>query len=97
MFTPTYVYIPLTRPQLVRFTLALTLIAISLGLIAKPILQLVLDFPIAGSSDVKFYVPGILMPLEVIGGILMLFITMHLAKAIARLHGTMAKAMFVTG
>jgi hypothetical protein len=35
------------------------------------------------------------MPLTVIGGILLLILTMHLVKALGKMHGKLAKALLV--
>jgi hypothetical protein len=81
---------------IIYFTVATVLIAISLGFIAQPVLQLVFNLPMAQIGDTSYYTPGILMPVVVVGGILLLVITMHLAKSVGRMHGALAKAMLVT-
>jgi hypothetical protein len=81
---------------IVYFTVATVLIAVSLGLIAQPVLQLVFNLPMAQIDDISYYTPGVLMPLVVAGGILFLAIAMHLVKSVGKMHGALAKAMLVT-
>lgn len=82
---------------IIYFTVAIVLIAVSLGFIAQPVLQLVFNLPMAQIDDIGYYTPGVLMPLVVLGGILLLIGTMHLVKSVGRMHGALAKAMLVTG
>jgi hypothetical protein len=46
-------------------------------------------------AGVPYYTPGWLMPFAVIGGIILIFTTMHFAKLVGRMHGGLAKAMLV--
>jgi len=90
------VYMILQMPLgIIYFTVIITLIAISLWGIAIPILQLGFDIPVYQYYDVYYYLARWLMPFTVICGILLLTATMHLSKAVGRLHGNLAKAMLV--
>lgn len=90
------VYMILQMPLgIIYFTVVITLIAISLWGIAIPILQLGFNIPVYMYYDVYYYLARWLMPLTVISGILLLTATMHLLKAVGRLHGNLAKAMLV--
>jgi hypothetical protein len=80
---------------IIYFTVIITLIALSLWGIAIPILQLGFNIPVGQNYDVYYYLAGWLMPFTVIGGILLLTVTMHLVKAAGRLHGNLAKVMLV--
>ena len=64
-------------------------------LFIKPILELVWGIPTFVIGDYGYFTPGWLMPFAVIGGILLLFATMHLAKYMGKMHGIMAKSMLV--
>jgi uncharacterized membrane protein len=90
------VYMILQMPLgIIYFTVLITLIAVSLGLIFKPVLELAWGIPSFVIGDYGYFTPTWLIPFAVIGGILLLFATMHLAKYIGRLHGMMAKTMLV--
>jgi hypothetical protein len=70
---------------------------LSLGLagIAMPVLHFVFGFPIHQSSDTVFYLPDWLAPLFVIVGMMWFLVTLHVARALGRLHGRFAKTMLV--
>jgi uncharacterized membrane protein len=82
---------------IIYFTLIITLVAVSLALIAEPILTYVFSFPIYQHHNYGFYLPVWAMPLVVGGGFLLLVVTLHLARGIGRLHGRYAKALLVKG
>jgi hypothetical protein len=71
------------------------LIGLSLGGMAIPIMELGFDFHPVLFNDFQVYTPVWAMPLTVIGGILLLILTMHLVKALGRMHGALAKALLV--
>ena len=77
------------------FTLFVTLISVSLGLVASPILEFVFNVPVFADSGTFYYLNGWLMPIIVFAGVLLFFATLHLAKAIGNFHGNLAKAMLV--
>jgi uncharacterized membrane protein len=90
------VYMILQMPLgIIYFTVIIILIALSLWGIAIPILQLGFNIPVSQQLDTYYYLARWMMPVTVIGGILLLTATMHLAKAAGRLHGNWAKAMLV--
>jgi len=80
---------------IVYFTLIITLVAVSLALIAEPILTFVFSFPIYEHHNYSFYLPVWAMPLVVMGGFLLLVATLHIARGIGRLHGRYAKSLLV--
>jgi len=80
---------------IVYFTVATIFVALSLGFISQPVLQLVFNLPMAQIDNTSYYTPGVLMPLVVLAGILLLVITMHLARYVGKMHGALAKAMLV--
>ena len=90
------VYMLIQMPLgIIYFTVIVTLIGVSAGLIAWPIAALSHGLPLFIISPYEYYVPGWLIPIWVIGGILLLTATMHLAKYTGRLHGAWAKVMLV--
>ncbi|OGO18583.1 MAG: hypothetical protein A2Z15_05195 [Chloroflexi bacterium RBG_16_50_11] len=80
---------------IIYFTVFITLFAVSFGFIFKPVLELVWGIPTFVIGDYGYYTPVWLLPFTVIGGILLLFATMHLAKYAGKLHGMLAKTMLV--
>ena len=80
---------------IIYFTVFITLISCAGWLIFKPVTELVWNIPSFIIGDYGYYTPIWLMPFAVIGGILLLFAIMHLAKYVGRLHGMMAKTMLV--
>ena len=90
------VYMLLQLPLgITYFTVFVTLIAASLGLVVNPILELVFNIPVFGYNGSLYYLNGWVMPFAVIAGVLLFFLTLHLAKVIGNLHGKLAKIMLV--
>ena len=90
------VYMILQLPLgIIYFTVFITLIASSLYLIASPILELVFNLPLFTIWNTLYYFHGWVMPFAVIAGILLFFLTLHLAKLTGSLQGKLAKAMLV--
>jgi uncharacterized membrane protein len=77
------------------FSFFITLIALSLSGIAIPVLQLGYDIPVFYIDGVRYFLQGWVLPLTVIGGILLGFVTLHLMRYTGRIHGALAKAMLV--
>ncbi len=86
------IYLPLGT---FYFSVFVTLIATSLYMILIPVVQIIFNYPLFNIHGVGYYFPVWLMPFIVIGGILLLFGTMHLAKALGKLQGRLAKVMLV--
>jgi hypothetical protein len=78
------------------FTLLVVLLSFSLAFLSIPILQLGFHLPVAALGGTTYFLPSVYLPLCVLAGILLLTITMHLAKGIGQLHGRFAKFMLVT-
>ena len=90
------VYMLLQLPLgIAYFTVFITLISISLGLVLTPILELVFNVPMFTNNGSLYYLNGWMMPIAVIAGILLFFMTLHLAKLTGNAHGKLAKAMLV--
>jgi hypothetical protein len=91
------IYMLLQMPLgIIYFTVFITLIAVSIWFIVRPVLELVFGQPVF-IADVPYFTPGWLMPFAVVGGLLLLVLTMHLVRLAGRLHGRLAKAMLVRG
>ena len=80
---------------IIYFTVFISLIAFAGALIFKPVMELVWNIPSFIIGNYGYYTPVWLMPFAVIGGILLLFAIMHLAKYVSKLHAMMAKTMLV--
>lgn len=93
----TLLYMLLQLPLgVIYFTLVITLISIGIGLIASPILQLFSSAPLVTINDNHYFLGWWAMPLLAAGGLLVIILTMHLAKALGALHGRFAKWMLVS-
>jgi hypothetical protein len=79
---------------IIYFTLFVTLLALSLSLVARPILEYGFGIP-AFTFNYDYFTPAWLMPFSVIGGILLGVLSLHLFKLIGRMHGNFAKSMLV--
>ncbi|WP_133477389.1 sensor domain-containing protein [Cognatilysobacter segetis] len=93
----TMLYMLLMLPLgIVYFTVAVTLLSVAAGFIAAPVLAL---FAWAGGVPFdNFEVSGVDywgLPFVFVGGVVLLFATLHLARAIGHLHGQLAKHMLV--
>jgi hypothetical protein len=82
---------------IIYFTIMITLIALSLGLLAEPILAYVFDFPFVQMNDYAYYLPGWAMPIAVMGGFFLAIVTLHVARGLGRLHARYAKKLLVKG
>ena len=92
----TILYMLLMLPLgILYFTLFITLLALGVGLIAAPFAQLIYHFPILTINEAHYLLPGWWMPLWVLGGVLLLLASMHLAKWLGGLQGSFAKFMLV--
>jgi uncharacterized membrane protein len=77
------------------FTVFITLLAFSLGLIASPVTELLIDEPFIQVGAEVYHLQLWQMPFVVVGGFIVFLGTLHLAKWIGRLHGVFAKGMLV--
>ena len=92
----TILYMIILMPLgIIYFTLFLTLLIFALYGLASPLLFFYFGLPLAHINGVDIYVPGWYAPLTVLAGILLLMLTLHLAKGMGHLHGRLAKAMLV--
>jgi uncharacterized membrane protein len=81
------------------FVIAVAGLAVSLGLVAGPVAALFVDGVQSGVYlDGDLVVPvGFALPLALLVGVLGLFATLHLARAIGGLHGRIAHRLLVPG
>ena len=78
------------------FTIATTLLSLSLALMFAPLARLFVDQPVGIWIDGVNVAAGFwLWPVSVAVGALLLFATLHLARGIGQLHGAMAKQLLV--
>ena len=80
---------------IVYFTIFITLVAFVAYGIASPVLFYGFGLPMAHLNGVDIFLPGWYAPLTVVAGILLLILTLHLAKGLGYLHGRLAKVMLV--
>jgi hypothetical protein len=98
----TLLYMILQMPLgVIYFGLLVTLISMSLGLIGAPFVHMFVSLPKSIIPEYKaYYVPLWMLPvwartLLVLGGLVLTTLTLHLVRAIGRLHGRYAKALLV--
>ncbi|MHC6217578.1 sensor domain-containing protein [Stenotrophomonas acidaminiphila] len=93
----TMLYFVLMLPLgVVYFSIATTLLSTSLALVFAPLADVALDQPVnLWINDVNMGDGVWLWPLAVAAGLVLLFATLHLARAIGRLHGAIAKHLLV--
>ena len=80
---------------IIYFTILVTGLAISLAFIAQPFGQIFWHLPVAQIDNVSFFVPVWCWPLEFAFGLFCLFVMLHLARGIGRMHGAIAKHLLV--
>ncbi|MEJ2719958.1 MAG: sensor domain-containing protein [bacterium] len=93
-FTMVYMIVQLPL-GIFYFTLFVTMIAFGLAGVAAPVWQYGFGEPTVNIGDSVYFVPGWLMPLVVVVGVLWLLLTLHLARIFGRFHGAFAKRMLV--
>lgn len=85
---------------IVYFTLSVTLLSLSAGLIAAPVLWWLMQMDwisFYGDAQIQMGVlnPAVASPLLFIGGVLLLFISLHVIRFIGQWHGRFAKHVLV--
>jgi len=68
---------------------------IGLAGIAQPILQFGFGLPSMTFGEQQVFLPAWTSPLWVVVGVLWILLTMHAAKFVGRLHGSLAKALLI--
>jgi uncharacterized membrane protein len=93
----TLIYTLLQLPLgVIYFVLLVVLLTISLAACAMPILLFGFHIPPVQWGAQTLMISGWYMPLFVIGGFLLMTLTLHLAKGIGILHGKWAKLLLVS-
>ncbi|MCS3746160.1 MULTISPECIES: sensor domain-containing protein [unclassified Xanthomonas] len=91
----TMLYFLLMLPLgIVYFTVFVTLLAISLGFVVAPVLSLFDSGVVMTFGGVDVVNGWLTLPICVLG-VLLLFVTLHLARAIGAVHGMLAKHLLV--
>jgi hypothetical protein len=80
---------------IVYFTLAVTALALSLGISLLPVMQMWDGYAQVWVEGVQYFLPLWTLPLTIALGLLMLLLTMHMARAIGYVHGQFAKHLLV--
>jgi len=80
----------------IYFTLIVTLFSLSIGLMAAPLAQSIMGFPIITVGIMRYYLPLWSTPLFLLVGFLLWTLTLHLGRFIGQLHGKYAKMFLVT-
>jgi hypothetical protein len=90
------VYMILQLPLgVIYFSVFVTLLALGLGLMAAPVAQIVLGMPVVTFGSTGYLMPLWLLMITAVGGFLLIFGSLHLAKWIGRAHGALAKLLLV--
>ncbi len=94
-----WIYMVLMLPLgVIYFSIMVTLIALSLALVASPILSYGFNIPIGTviNGNVIWQFPEYLTPLLSILGVLLGTASMHIARWVGRIHSKFAKALLVS-
>ena len=96
----TLCYMVLMLPLgIVYFTLAVTGITLSVGLLAAPVAIVLAELGVIGGGihygDGTVLPPVIAIPLALVIGIVLPFVVLHVARGVARLQGAIAKQLLV--
>jgi hypothetical protein len=97
----TLLYMILMLPLgVLYFSIAITLLSTSLGLIAGSVMHVLWELGWLSpflQREVDFTLPVWTAPLTLVGGVALLFASLHLVRGIGRLHAALAKALLVKG
>jgi uncharacterized membrane protein len=80
---------------IMHFTVTITLFAISASFILRPILEYTFELPMMHFNNTDYWTPGWFMPFAVLFGVVLLIVTLHVARGMTRFHGRWAKRMLV--
>lgn len=78
------------------FTLMVILISFSVAFLSAPFFQLILDIPVIMIQSSYYYIPVAWIPAISAAGILLMTLTMHLAKLLGRGHSAYAKIVLIS-
>jgi uncharacterized membrane protein len=92
----TMLYMAVKLPLgVLSFSLFVVLLSLSLGLLLDPFAQLLWEHPIISTGRADYYLPLWAAPLLWLAGISVLTATLHAARWLGRLQGSLAKKMLV--
>ena len=80
---------------IIYFVLLILSTVIPVALMAAPIAQAFWHLPVAEIGDIRFYAPAWTWPIEFVIGFIGLFLMLHVARGIGRIHGGIAKSLLV--
>ncbi|HET6906060.1 MAG TPA: sensor domain-containing protein [Rhodanobacteraceae bacterium] len=80
---------------IIYFVLLVLSTVIPVALMAAPFAQAIWDLPVAQIDGINFYAPAWTYPIEFVLGFLGLFLMLHVARGIGRMHGGIAKSLLV--
>lgn len=91
------VYMILMLPLgVIYFSVFVTLIALALGFIAAPLVQLFIPIPLVTINEAQYFISPVLGFFSFLVGAAVALGTMHLARLIGRFQGALAKALLVS-
>ncbi|MHB1617553.1 MAG: sensor domain-containing protein [Metallibacterium sp.] len=79
---------------IIYFTVVVTGMTLSLVFVAAPVAQL-FGFAPTTINDVKYFWPLWTLPLSMLGGVLLFFVMLHIARGVGWMHGHVAKHLLV--
>ena len=80
---------------IIYFVMLLVSTVIPVALMAAPFAQAIWHVPVVQMGDINFYMPAWTWPIEFAVGFFGLFIMLHVARGIGRMHGGIAKSLLV--
>jgi 4-amino-4-deoxy-L-arabinose transferase-like glycosyltransferase len=80
----------------IYFSVAVTLLATSVALVAAPVIELLFEIPVVQLGSRVYHLPVWGIPLFLAGGALLATVTLHLARWVGRIHGKLAKTLLVS-
>lgn len=80
---------------IIYFTVVVTGMTLSLVLVVAPVAQL-FGFAPTTVNDVAYFWPLWTLPFSMLGGVLLFFVMLHLARGVGWMHGHVAKHLLVT-
>jgi hypothetical protein len=92
----TMLYMVLQLPLgVIYFTVMVTSLSVSAGIIAAPFVQMLTNEPVFRGFEYGYYVEPWAMPLMVAAGVVGLFVSLWIAKGLGKVHAMWAKTMLV--
>ncbi len=79
----------------IYFVLLIVSTVVPVALMAAPFAQAFWNLPVADVNGIHYYVPPFMWPVEFVVGFFGLFLMLHVARGIGRLHGAIAKHLLV--